>query len=151
MAATQQQLKTAELLGTDIALTDAGDFTTAYRNGYTDRASISGRQNLRQALLSRLKSVPKLLQSRLPGDLPMHPTYGIGVLSIVSQPYSEVLQQAQTLIVSNFAAEPRIKPLDTSNIVFTWDSIQRLLQISISYTTITTQIPENLIFPIYIT
>ena len=151
MPVTTQSLKEAELLGTDIGLDGYGNFGIQYRNGFRDLATIAGRSNLTQALLNRLRAVPKRLASRLAGSLPLHPDYGVAILSTVSAPYSEVLQQTQALIASNFAAEPRLKPMQSSDITFTWDSSKRLLEIKITYSIITSEIPQNLIFPIYIT
>lgn len=150
MAATPAQVKVAELLGTDIAINAEGNFSVTFRNGYYDLATISGENNLRQALLNRLRAVAKLLNSRKPGDLLAHPDYGVGILGLVSNPYPEAIQKAQTQIISNFAAEPRIKPIEPTDIVFTWDSIRSLLEIQVTYTLITSEIPQNLVFPIYI-
>lgn len=150
MSETQQEDNTAKLLGTDLALDSDGNFTVSFRNGYYDRATISGDSNLGQALFARLRATGKFLNSRLPGSLPAHPDYGVGILSLISEPYSEVLQKARTQIISNFASESRIKPLESSDIIFTWDSNKRLLEIKISYTPINSEIAENLVFPLYI-
>jgi hypothetical protein len=150
MPATLKQSKIAKLLGTDIALDGDGNFSTTFRSGFYDLALISGPENLEQALLSRLRADAKKLASRLPGSLPAHSTYGVGILSMVSAPYTEVLRQAQTSIVSNFSAEPRINPISASDVEFSWNSSTRILDIKISYTVIGSEVQSNLIFPIYI-
>lgn len=148
--AVKKYVKQEKLLGKDIALSTAGNFMTSFRSGYRDLAPIAGVANLKQALLSRLNAVPKLLNSRLAGSLPAHPQYGVGITTLVSAPHTEALQQARALILTNLNSEPRLKTIQSSDIKFSWDNSTRILDIMVTFTVITDEIPQNLIFPIYI-
>lgn len=149
-AIAKKYLKQEKLLGKDIALNDVGNFSTTFRSGYHDLAVIAGIANMNQALLNRMKAVPKFVNSRLAGSLPAHPQYGVGITVLVSAPHTEVLQQTRSLILVNLNAEPRIKTVQSSDIKFTWDNGTRILDIVVTYTVIGDEIPQNLIFPIYI-
>ncbi len=142
--------KQEELLGSDVALDGSGNFMVTYRSGFRDIATIRGIANLKQALLSRCLSTPKMLGSRRSGSLPAHPQYGVGAVGLVSAPMTEALQQLRTQLILNLNAEARIKPLIASNISFETDVLKRQLLVTVTFTPISDQIPQNLIFPIYI-
>lgn len=142
--------KQEKLLGTDVMVDQNGSFATRYVQGFHDLATIAGEANLNQALINRLKAVAKGLGSKRGGSLPAHPDYGAGAYTLVSSPWNEARQKLQTVIITNFASEPRIKPLQASDVTFTWDPLARTLTVEISYTRIKAQVPQNLIFPIYL-
>ena len=139
-----------KLFGTDLVVTPEGSFATRFVAGFTDFAVVSGPANLQQALINRLKGIAKGLNSRKGGSLPAHSSYGVGAFSLVSSPWNQARQQLQSQIITNFSSEFRIKPMLASDITFAWDNITRILDVSIQYVPINSQIPQNLIFPIYI-
>jgi hypothetical protein len=137
-----------QLLGSDVALDDNGNWMVAYRNGFTDIACLSGLANLGQALLSRINSTPQQPGSRKAGSLPAHPLYGVGAVQLVSEPTPYVLQQLNARFLLNLNQEYRIKPIQSSAITFQVSGNSVIC--TIVYTPINSEVPQNLIFPIYI-
>jgi phage baseplate assembly protein W len=106
-----------------------------------DLAIVSFRNNLRQAIIDRLKTAK--------GEY-FNKEYGSELHKCMGKPKNELLKnQATGYIVEALKQEPRINSIE--DITITFDSIaQDKVNISITVIPIQSQAPLNLIFPFFV-
>lgn len=128
-----------QIFGRDLSVSANGDLGVQTANGVSDFSVISGRPNVQQAILIRLRTDP--------GELPMQRDYG----SHLNNAASEGMQQAKELAFK-FASqglkdEPRVEKVlgaeikDTANNSFEVNVVVKLLG---------SDSPLNTVFPGYL-
>ena len=129
-------------LGIDIMVNhiDDNDVKISPQN---DFRVVSYRDNLKQAVLSRLKTAR--------GELTLHPEYGSRLHLLLGQtPNTFVLGLAKQHVREALLQEPRIKTIDSIKCRYT-DTLMTILSIEVIVTPIDSEQPLNIIFPFILT
>lgn len=129
-------------LGRDIFINhiDDNDVRISPQN---DFRVVTYRDNLRQAILSRLKT------NR--GELTLHPEYGSRLSLLIGQvPNQFVLGLARQHVREALLQEPRIQSIDSIKARFT-DTLMTTMSIEIIVTPIESEQPLNIVFPFILT
>ena len=130
----------SQLFGKDIFLSeDTGDIDVLSVNGFYDLKVITGRPNLRQALIIRLKTDP--------GDLPQDQSYGSNLNKVASEGMKQAKELAFRYVTSALNNEPRVKKVESVVII---DKARDSFELNAVISLVDTDVPLNLIFPFYI-
>lgn len=109
----------------------------------SDLTAVTGRMNLTQAIVNRLRTAP--------GELTLHPDYGCRlVLLIGTVPNEFTLNLAKQHIREALLQEPRVKTIDSIKTSFS-DSSKKVMECEIEVTPIDSEQPLNIIYPFFMT
>ncbi len=133
------KLTDEQLFGKDLLVSDAGDLDVVSVNGFTDLKVVSGRSNLRQAILTRLQTDQ--------GDLPQHKEYGSRISQLVSEGMAQAKELTYKFVSAALTDDARIKSVkktelkDTGNNSFDLEVVVELQD---------SETPLNLIMPAFL-
>ena len=128
---------TDEVLGKDISLNNGTDLKFSVNQDFD---TISGRDNLTQAIFSRLSTIK--------GEYFIE-AYGSEINSVIGQPRDDLLKNRLSgYVVEALNQEPRIQEIQ--DITVTFPEEENSVEISITILPIDSQVPLNLIFPLFI-
>ena len=126
-----------EVLGKDISLQDGTDLKFSINQDFD---IVSGRNNLKQAIITRLSTIK--------GEY-FVADYGSELHSTIGYPRDDILKnRISGYVVETLNQEPRIDEILSITITYPDDSDE--VQLSISVLPIESQVPLNLVFPLFI-
>lgn len=131
----------AELCGADIYLDENADIKLNYQD---DFITISGKNNLKQAIASRMKIGT--------GELTLHPNYGTELIPIIgkinnSLLLSEIRQKVRKALIQ----EPRVETINSIKVKYAPGTNDRTVIVDVDLIPINATEPLNIIYPIFLT
>lgn len=128
-----------QLYGKDLSVTSDGDLDVQTVNGLSDLSVVSGRPNIRQAILIRLQTDP--------GELPMNRDYGSHLNNAGSEDMKTAKELAFKFASLGLADEPRIEKVLSATLK---DTAYNSFDLDITVKLIGNEAPLNSVFPDYL-